>query len=68
MDQMYVNQKNCASCEYWMGKREVALAPGWIKLINGYNGKGKCCGQGPWRGLDIAPGYTCKGYQKWRYL
>lgn len=34
-----------------MGKREVTLSSGWIKLINGYNDKEKCWGKV--RGADF---------------
>jgi len=61
--------KNCATCAYWMGSREVNYFGTQVTIKDG-NAKSKCFapfGSG-WRGQDRTGSMTCSSYKKWEIL
>jgi len=55
------NWKNCATCEFWEGPREVGAAPGTSVVEE--TARGKCTLHGS--GATKYPTNTCVGWRRW---
>lgn len=54
------DQKVCASCRYWLGKRDVDFLAYFFESISG---QGKCAApKGVFRGVDMGEGSTCSDW------
>ena len=69
MDSYWSVKKECATCEFWNGPREVTSNP---KIVHAEpSAYGICCGSNKSnRGRQMRPGTSAGGscWQKWHYL
>ena len=55
--------KICATCEYWLGKRELISGNSQVKVGSAID-KGKCI-NGGFKGVDKQGGSSCGDFKKW---
>ena len=60
--------KNCATCAYWMGKRDCDYF-NQQAIVSSPSERGTCkIPQGPWRNCDRTASSSCSSYMKWPVL
>ena len=69
MSQQYPsNWKNCATCVFWTGYRDVDTFGNYIKVDSAQT-KGKCmCRGSGWCRTERTAGSTCNSHLKWPVL
>ncbi len=68
MSQFTKNFKNCATCNYWGGTRQVDTFGSRV-TVGSSSVKGKCLLQGgPWKGQERTASSTCNKWTAWAAL
>ncbi len=59
---------NCATCGYWLGKREPDTFGSWV-TVERIDARGKCwCLNGPWPRVEKSANQSCAKHTKWIVL
>lgn len=58
------DQKVCAACRYWCGRRKI---DSWASFFEALDEKGECAGpQGSFRGADMYDSSSCSEWESFR--
>lgn len=59
------NFKNCATCDYWLGARDIDYFATTVKVESNTE-KGRCmCPSGGFRNVQRPANMSCANYKKW---